>query len=45
MESILDNSPSHIAEILGIDFYLGEIIYNATKKAASNNVNSNLLIN
>jgi hypothetical protein len=45
VESILDNSPSHIAEILGIDVYVGEIIYNATKKASSNNLNSNLLIN
>ena len=44
VESILDNSPSHIAEILGIDVYVGEIIYNATKKASSN-VNSNFLIN
>jgi hypothetical protein len=44
IEKILDNSPSHIAEILGIDVYVGEIIYNATKKASSN-VNSNFLIN
>jgi hypothetical protein len=45
IEKILDNSPSHIAEILGIDVYVGEIIYNETKKASSNNVNSNFLIN
>ena len=40
IEKILDNGPSHIAEILGIDVYVGEIIYNETKKATSN-VNSN----
>src|ERR687898_1760718 len=45
MEKILENSPSHIAEILGIDVYVGEIIYNETKKASSNVVNSNSLIN
>jgi hypothetical protein len=45
IEKILDNSPSHIAEILGIDVYVGEIIYNETKKASSNVVNSNFLIN
>ena len=33
IEKILDNSPSHIAETLGIDVYVGEIIYNETKKA------------
>ena len=44
IEKILENGPSHIAEILGIDVYVGEIIYNATKKASSN-VNSNFLIN
>jgi hypothetical protein len=41
IEKILDNGPSHIAEILGIDVYIGEIIYNETKKASSNNGNSN----
>jgi hypothetical protein len=41
IEKILDNGPSYIAEILGIDVYVGEIIYNETKKASSNNVNSN----
>ena len=33
IEKILENGPSHIAEILGIDVYVGEIIYNETKKA------------
>jgi hypothetical protein len=41
IEKILDNGPSHIAEILGIDVYVGEIIYHETKKASSNNANSN----
>ena len=36
VEKILDNGPSHIAEILGIDMYVGEIIYNETKKKSSN---------
>ena len=45
IEKILENGPSHIAEILGIDVYVGEIIYNETKNASSNNVNSNSLIN
>jgi hypothetical protein len=45
VEKILENEPSHIAEILGIDVYVGEIIYNETKKASSNVVNSNFLIN
>ena len=44
IEKILENNPSRIAEILGIDVYVGEIIYNETKKASSN-VNSNFLIN
>ena len=44
IEKILENGPSHIAEILGIDVYVGEIIYNETKKAFSN-VNPNLLRN
>jgi hypothetical protein len=44
VESILENEPSHIAEILGIDTYVGEIIYKETKKASSN-INSNFLIN
>jgi hypothetical protein len=33
IEKILEDEPSHIAEILGIDVYVGEIIYNETKKA------------
>src|SRR5215207_8915050 len=33
IEKILDDGPSYIAEILGIDVYVGEIIYNETKKA------------
>ena len=42
IETILDNGPSHIAEILGIDVYIGEIIYiRKQKKRASNNINSN----
>jgi hypothetical protein len=41
IEKILNNGPSHIAEILGIDVYVGEIIYHETKKASSNNANSN----
>ncbi len=47
IEKILENDPSNIAEILGIDVYVGEIIYNETKKASSNvvNSNSNSLIN
>jgi hypothetical protein len=32
IEKILEDEPSHIAEILGIDVYVGEIIYNETKK-------------
>jgi hypothetical protein len=35
IEKILDNGPSHIAEILGIDGYVCEIIYNETKKRTS----------
>jgi hypothetical protein len=45
IEKILENGPSHIAEILGIDVYVGEIIYKETKKASNNNVNCNSLIN
>jgi hypothetical protein len=45
VEKILENGPSHIAETLGIDVYVGEIIYNETKKTSSNTVNSNSLIN
>jgi hypothetical protein len=32
VEKILENGPSYIVEILGIDVYVGEIIYNETKK-------------
>ena len=32
IEMILNSKPADIAEILGIDFYVGEIIYNETKK-------------
>jgi hypothetical protein len=45
IEIILENGPSNIAEILGIDVYIGEIIYNETKKASRNVLNSNFLIN
>jgi hypothetical protein len=38
VEKILEDEPSHIAQILGIDVYVGEIIYNETKKASSNGV-------
>jgi hypothetical protein len=31
IEKILENEPSHIAEILGIEVYVGEIIDNAKK--------------
>ena len=42
IEKILDCGPSHISEILGIDDYLGEIIYLETKKAIRNIIsNSN----
>jgi hypothetical protein len=44
IEKILDGEPSHIAEILGIYSYVGEIIYKETSKAISN-TNPNLLIN
>jgi hypothetical protein len=44
IEKILKDEPSYIAEILGIDVYVGEIIYNETKKASSNVVNSNSLL-
>jgi hypothetical protein len=44
IEKILEDEPSPIAEILGIDVYVGEIIYNETKKASSNVVNSNSLL-
>ncbi len=44
VETILENGPSHIAETLGIELYVGEIIYKETKKA-STNIESKFLIN
>jgi hypothetical protein len=44
VEKILDSEPSDIAEKLGIDSYVGEIIYKETSKAISK-INPNLLIN
>ena len=42
VEKILDCGPSHIAEILGIDDYIGELIFQETKKATRNIIsNSN----
>ncbi len=42
IEKILDCGPSHIAEILAIDDYIGELIYQETKKATRNIIsNSN----
>ena len=39
VEKILDNGPSYIVETLGIDVYIGEIIYNETKKRSSEECN------
>lgn len=36
VEMILEYGPSQIAEILGIDVYIGEIIYKETKKITNN---------
>jgi hypothetical protein len=44
IEKILDSEPSDIAEKLGIDLYVGEIIFKETKKAISK-INPSLLIN
>ena len=44
IEKILDSEPSDIAEKLGIDLYVGEIIFKETKKAVSK-VNPILLTN
>ena len=44
VEMILEYGPSQIAEILGIDVYIGKIIYEETKKA-TRNINTNSLIN
>ena len=35
IENILDSEPSKISEILGIDSYVGEIIYKETSKTIS----------
>jgi hypothetical protein len=40
VEKILDCGPSHIAEILGIDDYIGELVYQETKKATRNIISS-----
>ena len=44
LKKILNDEPSNIAEKLGIDSYVGEIIFKETKKAVSK-MNLNLLIN
>jgi hypothetical protein len=44
IETILDYGPSQIAKILGIDLYVGEIIFKETKKAVTK-VNPILLTN
>jgi hypothetical protein len=42
IEKVLDCGPSHIAEILKIEDYMGELIYHETKKATRNIIsNSN----
>ena len=42
VEKILDCGPSHIADILRIEDYMGEIIYQETKKTTRNIIsNSN----
>ena len=43
IEKILDSCPSDIAEKLGIDPYIGEIIFKETKKAVSK-INPDLLL-
>ena len=43
IEKILDSCPSYIAEKLGIDYYIGEIIFKETKKAISK-INPDLLL-
>jgi hypothetical protein len=43
IEKILDSEPSEIAEKLGIDSYIGEIIFKETKKAISK-INPDLLL-
>ena len=44
IEKILDSESSEIAEKLGIDPYIGEIIFRETKQSISK-INPNLLIN
>ena len=43
VEKILDSEPSEIAEKLGIDSYIGEIIYKETRNAISK-INPDLLL-
>ncbi len=43
VEKILDSEPSQIAEKLGIDQYIGEIIFRKTNKAISK-INPDLLL-
>jgi len=43
IEKILDSCPADIAEKLGIDCYIGEIIFKETKKAISK-INPDLLL-
>ncbi len=45
IEKILESEPSEIADRLGIDPYVGEIIYKETEKAFSKINHHNLLIN
>jgi len=44
IEKILEYEPSEIAEVLGIDAYIGEIIHRETKKM-DNNMKSSFFIN
>ena len=44
VEMILESGPSQIAETLGIEYYVGEIIYKETKKA-STDIKYKFLIN
>jgi hypothetical protein len=43
IEKILDSEPSEIAENLGIDLYVAEIIYKETKKVI-NNIDPDLIL-
>jgi hypothetical protein len=43
IEKIQDSCPSEIAEKLGIDYHIGEIIFKETKKAISK-INPDLLL-